>query len=473
MHDGLLRAVILSGGSGTRLWPLSRKGYPKQFIQLLGEKSLLQLTMERLASFGDIWCVGAEEHRFLVNDVARAAGVGVLQFLEPEARNTAAAMALAAIHALPDEILLFCPADHYIPDTDAFVQMVHAALPAAHAGNIVTFGVAPSHASTAYGYIEQGQPVAQGGLAVVRFVEKPNSLLAAELLTSGRHVWNAGIFLVRAKVLSDAITQHAPAVWRACTAAMGSKRAEGNFIRPDSVAFGGSPSESIDYAVMEKHSQLVVHRFEGAWSDIGSWNAVAEMAVQHPDGNRTAGEPGQAHFLQAEYTFVHASNRPVVVLGAKGLLIVDTPDALLVADAAHAEMVKSAVAMLEAQSAPQAVVHRKVNRFWGSYDTVDHGPRHQVKRITVTPGAKLSLQMHYQRAEHWIVVKGTALVTRGEEQLLLHENQSTYIPLGVKHRLENPGKTDLEIIEVQSGGYLGEDDIVRFEDTYGRVSNGN
>lgn len=473
MQDSLLRPVILSGGSGTRLWPLSRKAYPKQFIQLLGDKSLLQLTMERLASLGSIWCVGAEEHRFLVNEIARAAGVDVVQFLEPVARNTAAAMALAAIEASPDDVLLFCPADHFIPDADAFVQMVRAALPTARAGNIVTFGVAPSHASTAYGYIEQGQPVASGGLAVLRFVEKPDAALAEELLASGRHVWNAGIFLVQANVLSEAIAQHAPLVWQACVASMAAKRTEENFIWPDRLAFAESPSESIDYAVMEKYSQLVVHRFEGAWSDIGSWNAVAEQAVRHPGGNRTAGEPEQAHFLHTENTFVHASHRPVVVLGAKGLLIVDTPDALLVAGAEHAEMVKSAVAMLEAQSAPQAVAHRKVNRFWGSYDTVDHGPRHQVKRITVQPGAKLSLQMHYQRAEHWIVVKGTALVTRGDEQLLLHENQSTYIPLGVKHRLENPGKTDLEIIEVQSGSYLGEDDIVRFEDTYGRVSNGN
>ena len=473
MSDGMLRPVILSGGSGTRLWPLSRKAYPKQFIQLLGEKSLLQLTMERLAKLGSFWCVGAEEHRFLVNDIASAAGVKVTQLLEPVARNTAAAMGLAAGHSHPDGLLLFCPADHFIPDSDAFVRMVHKAMPAALAGNIVTFGVTPSFPSTAYGYIEQGEPVASGGRAVVRFVEKPDAVLAAELLTSGRYVWNAGIFLVQARVLRDALAQHAPDVWQACVSAMASSHTEGNFIRPDRVAFAKSPSESIDYAVMEKHDQLVVHRFEGAWSDIGSWNAVAELAVQHPDGNRTAGVAGQAHFLRTKNTFVHTSNRPVVVLGANGLMIVDTPDALLVADAEHAEMVRSAVAMLEAKSAPQAVVHRKVNRFWGSYDTVDQGPRHQVKRITVQPGAKLSLQMHYQRAEHWIVVKGTALVTKGDEQLLLHENQSTYIPLGVKHRLENPGKTDLEIIEVQSGSYLGEDDIVRFEDTYGRVSNGN
>ena len=473
MSGEQIHPVILCGGSGTRLWPLSRKTYPKQFIPLLGDKSLLQLTMERLASLGSVWCIGAEDHRFLVDDAARAADTPVLQILEPSARNTAPAMALAALEAEPEDLLLFCPADHYIPDIAAFGAMVRSAVPSARAGHIVTFGVVPNHPSTAYGYIEQGHALPEGGLSVVQFVEKPDAFRASELLVTGRHLWNAGIFLVQAKVLASALAQHAPAIWQACQTAMAAKRSEGHFVRPDAAAFEASPSDSIDYAVMEKHDRLAVYRFAGAWSDVGSWNAVAQLSRQHADGNRTAGAPGHAHFLQSENTFVHVSNRPVVALGTRNLLIVDTPDALLVADADHAEKVKQAVAMLEAQESPQAGAHRKVNRPWGSYDSVDQGPRHQVKRITVRPGGQLSLQMHHHRAEHWIVVQGTALVTRGGEQIVLHENQSTYIPLGVKHRLENPGKTDLEIIEVQSGSYLGEDDIVRFEDTYGRVSNGN
>lgn len=469
----LIRPVVLCGGSGTRLWPLSRKAYPKQFIPLLGDKSLLQLTLERLAPLGAVWCVGSEEHRFLVDDTARAAGLPVLQILEPSARNTAAAMALAALHADPSDLLLFCPADHYIPDVAAFGAMVRAAVPSALAGHIVTFGVVPNQPSTAYGYIEQGPALPEGGMAVARFVEKPDVQRASEMLLSGQYLWNAGIFLTRAQHLSAALQRHAPLIWQACVDAMAAQQTEGHLVRPAAEAFNACPADSIDYAVMEKHDRLAVHRFSGAWSDVGSWNAVAQLSQAQPAGNRTAGTHAHAHFLQSQDTFVHASNRPVVAIGTRNLLIVDTPDALLVAEAGHAEQVKQAVALLEAQSAPQAAVHRKVNRPWGNYDSVDHGPRHQVKRITVWPGGQLSLQMHHHRAEHWIVVKGTALVTRGDEQLLLHENQSTYIPLGVKHRLENPGKTDLEIIEVQSGSYLGEDDIVRFEDTYGRVSNGN
>lgn len=473
MSGEKIHPVILCGGSGTRLWPLSRKSYPKQFIPLLGDKSLLQLTMERVGSLGPVWCIGAEDHRFLVDDTARAAGQPVLQILEPCARNTAAAMALAALQAPMESLLLFCPADHYIPDVAAFGDMVRLAVPSAHAGRIVTFGVVPNHPSTAYGYIEQGHALPEGGLSVVQFVEKPNTLRATELLATGRHLWNAGIFLVQAGVLAKTLAHHAPAIWDACTAAMAAKRVEGHFVRPEAEAFAASPSDSIDYAVMEKHDGLAVYRFAGAWSDVGSWNAVAQLSRQHADGNRTAGAPDHAHFLQADNTFVHASNRPVVALGTRNLVIVDTPDALLVADADHAEKVKQAVAMLEANESPQAGAHRKVNRPWGYYDSVDQGPRHQVKRITVRPGGQLSLQLHHHRAEHWIVVQGTALVTRGDEQIVLYENQSTYVPQGVKHRLENPGKTDLEIIEVQSGSYLGEDDIVRFEDTYGRVSHGS
>lgn len=471
-HEGLrmIRSFVLCGGSGTRLWPLSRKSYPKQFIPLVGEKSLLQLTLERLAPLGDLWCISAEDHRFLVEDTARAARASVRQLLEPCARNTAAAIALAVHLAQPDELLLFCPADQYIPDGSAFRSMVKQAEASAAAGAIVTFGVVPTFPSTGYGYLEQGQAVAHGGLSVAQFVEKPELARAIELLAGGQHLWNAGIFLAQAGVLAEALALHAPEIWKIASKAMQQQSIDGDFIRPDAAIFSACPSQSIDYAVMEKAKGLVVHRFAGAWSDVGSWNAVAELSGSREGGNRTAGVPANAHFIASENTFVYASNRPVVALGTRNLLLIDTPDALLVADASQAENVKHAVALLESLDAPQAVMHRKVARPWGSYDSVDSGERHQVKRITVRPGAKLSLQLHHHRAEHWIVVKGTARVTRGDEQILLTENQSTYIPLGVKHRLENPGRTDLEIIEVQSGSYLGEDDIVRFEDTYGRIS---
>lgn len=465
--------VILCGGKGTRLWPLSRKAYPKQFIPLVGDKSLLQLTLERLGGpelgAGAVLCIAAEDHRFLVADAALQARQQVRQILEPQAKNTAPAMALAVHKAGPNDLLLFCPADHFIPDTAAFAAMVRAAVPAAAQGSIVTFGVVPTAPSTAYGYIERGEALPAGGHAVVRFVEKPAAAVAEQLLAGGRHLWNAGIFLARADVLAAALQQHAPAIWAACARAMQQCSTDGQFIRPQPQAFAASPSESIDYAVMEKFSNLAVFPFSGTWSDVGSWNAVADMGAPSAGSNRSGGAEGHAEFLHASHTYIHASHRPVVALGTQNLLIIDTPDALLVADAAYAEQVKEAVAALEAKSAPEAEMHRKVARPWGTYDTVDQGPRHQVKRITVRPGARLSLQLHHHRAEHWVVVVGTALVTRGEEQIVLHENQSIYIPLGVKHRLENQGTSDLEIIEIQSGHYLGEDDIVRFEDAYGRM----
>lgn len=470
MQFSPIKCFVLCGGSGTRLWPLSRKAYPKQFIPLVGEKSLLQLTLERLSPLGELWCISSEEHRFLVEDAARAAGTVAKQLLEPCARNTAPAIALAVCDAAPDDLLLFCPADQYIPDAIAFREMVKAAQASAMSGRIVTFGVLPTFPSTGYGYIAQGQPLIEGGLSVECFIEKPNPERAVELLASGRHLWNAGIFLAQAEVLAQALASHAPDIWRVANEAMVLKTRDGTFLRPDGRLFSSCPAESIDYAVMEKSTDLAVHKFTGAWSDVGSWNAVAELSVQRGDGNRSAGSSAEAHFMHATDTFIHASGRPIVALGTHQLLIVDTPDALLVADITQAESVKQVVSMLESLNAPQALSHRKVARPWGSYDSVDTGQRHQVKRITVRPGAKLSLQLHHHRAEHWVVVRGVALVTVGEKQIQLEENQSTYIPLGVKHRLENPGDTDLEIIEVQSGAYLGEDDIVRFEDTYGRIS---
>ena len=470
-----IHPVILCGGSGTRLWPLSRKAFPKQFIPLLGSKSLLQLTLERLAPLAQdqsITCISSEEHRFLLSDVAKQAHCSVLQILEPQAKNTAAAMALAALSCPGSSLLLFCPADQHIPDAAGFCDMVQGAAPSAQVGQIVTFGVTPSNPSTAYGYIQKGSATPDGGFVVARFVEKPDVNKATELLASGNYLWNAGIFLISAETLLQALQRNAPDILQVCTQAMAKAQTDGLFTRPDARLFATCRSQSIDYAVMEPASQtggLRVFPFNGQWSDVGSWNAVADLAQADSDGNRSGADLTLAHHLHARNTYIHAGgSRPVVALGTSNLLIIDTPDALLVADSGHAEAVKEVVARLESLDASQAVQHRRVARPWGWYDSVDVGQRHQVKRIGVNPGASLSLQMHHHRAEHWVVVSGTAEVTNGDKIILLSENESTFIPLGQTHRLANPGKVPLEIIEVQSGSYLGEDDIVRFEDTYGR-----
>ena len=469
----LIIPVILCGGSGTRLWPLSRKSFPKQFVPLIDNKSLLQLTLERVAQVNgdstapEVICVAAEDHRFLVAEAMQSAKVKGSIILEPVARNTAPAMALAALQAQPQDLLLFCPSDHHIPDAQAFATMVQQGCHAARAGAIVTFGVVPSFPSTAYGYIEQGVPGGDGSFGVARFIEKPHADKAQALILQGNVLWNAGIFLAQASTLLEALQQHAADILQSCQLAMAQAGQDQQFVRPEPAAFAACRYESIDYAVLERHEQVAVVPFAGAWSDVGSWNAVADLSPADEQGNRIDGH-GLA--VQSQRTYIHAPHRVVVALGTQDLLIIDTPDALLVVASSHAEQVKGVVAQLEARQSPQASLHRKVARPWGWYDSIDCGERFQVKRLTVRPGAKLSLQMHHHRAEHWIVVKGTALVTRGDEEILLSENQSTYIPLGVKHRLENPGKTDLEMIEVQSGSYLGEDDIVRFEDTYGRVA---
>lgn len=462
-------SVVLCGGSGTRLWPLSRKALPKQFVPLVQGKSLMQLTLERAARLGQRQIiVAAEDHRFLVQACAAAAGVQSTILLEPMARNTAAAMAVAALNVAPDALLLFQPADHHIPDSAAFVATVFAGVPAARAGSIVTFGVHPTFPSTAYGYIEQGVALIGQGEAhsVACFIEKPDATRAQQLLLAGGYFWNAGIFLVQASTLLDALKTCAGDILASCEEAVSSQATDGNFRRLGAEAFAACRAESIDYAVMEKAANVAVLPFVSAWSDVGSWNAVAELTAPDANGNRVV---GQGHAVQATNTFIHAPHRPVVALGTQNLLIIDTVDAVLVADASSAEQVKIVVAQLEAKGVPQALHHRHVARPWGTYDSVDSGERFQVKRIVVKPGATLSLQMHHHRAEHWVVVSGTAEVTNGDKVTLLSENQSTYIPLGQIHRLANPGKVPLEIIEVQSGSYLGEDDIVRLEDTYGRV----
>ena len=466
--------VILCGGSGTRLWPLSRQSFPKQFVPLVGNKSLLTLTLDRVAWSGQpALCVAADEHRFLVADAIESGGHGGTLLLEPAARNTAAAMALATLQALRDgddsSLLLFCPADHHIPDAVAFADTVQQGVAAAQAGAIVTCGVMPSFPSTAYGYIAQGDARTDGSRRVARFIEKPAAEAAQALLLQGNVLWNAGIFLASASTLKAALQRHANDIWTACEQAMAAPKEEAvgrcRFVRPAAEPFLACRSQSIDYAVMEPHDDVAVVPFQGQWSDVGSWNAVADLAPADGNGNRVQ---GQGHALRAANTFIHAPHRPVVALGTHDLLIIDTPDALLVAQRDHAEQVKDVVAHLAKSDVPQAAAHRRVARPWGWYDSIDTGARFQVKRIGVKPGASLSLQKHHHRAEHWIVVKGTAEVTRGQEVFLLSENQSTYIPIGEVHRLHNPGKMELEMIEVQSGAYLGEDDIVRLEDIYGR-----
>lgn len=481
MTSPAITPVILCGGSGTRLWPLSRKSFPKQFVPLVGERSLLQLTLERVASISSkVITVAADEHRFMVLEAIDAAGVCGAVLLEPVGRNTAAAMALAALHLSESgdasELLLFCPADHHIPDSAGFAATIGKGVAAAQAGALVTFGVTPSFPSTAYGYIRQGDTRGDGSRRVASFIEKPDAARAAQLLLGGDVLWNAGIFLARADALLVAIERHAADILASVRQSLAESSRETlagraaqqavHFVRPSAPLFGGVRSQSIDYAVMEPHDDVAVVPFSGQWSDVGSWNAVADLSPADEQSNRLQ---GQAIAHHAYNTFVHAPHRPVVALGTRDLLIIDTPDAVLVAHRDSAEQVKDVVARLERERCTQAVSHRKVSRPWGWYDSVDQGERFQVKRIGVKPGASLSLQKHHHRAEHWIVVKGTAEVTRGSETFLLSENESTYIPVGEVHRLRNPGKIELEMIEVQSGSYLGEDDIVRLQDTYGRA----
>ena len=476
----MITPVILCGGSGTRLWPLSRKSFPKQFVPLIDSKSLLQLTLERVSHLNKkVICVASEDHRFLVVDAMHTANINGNVILEPVARNTAAAMALAALQSKPETLLLFCPSDHHIPDVIAFTTLIQQgqafllkqAINKSTENTILTFGVNPTCPSSAYGYIRQGTSLRTykknniNAFEVAGFTEKPALNKAQALLLSGTTLWNSGIFLCAAKTILLALKKHAPDILSTCQEAMTNAITDNQFIRPHKATFESCRSESIDYAVMEKHHPVAVIPFTSAWSDVGYWNAVADLTPADPQGNRNH---GQAISIESKHTFIHAPKRLVVALGTDNLFIIDTPDAILVAASSHVEKVKQVVAKLEQENIYQSVQHRKVGRPWGNYDSVDVGERHQIKRITVRPGAKLSLQMHYYRAEHWIIIKGTALVTKADEQILLKENQSTYIPLGVTHRLENPGKTDLEIIEVQSGSYLGEDDIVRFTDIYGR-----
>lgn len=472
-----IKTIILSGGSGTRLWPMSRESLPKQFIPLIEEQSLLDLTIRRVSSLGELTVVANEDHRFLVQEIVhrnfQLNEKTPKIILEPAIRNTAPAMAMAALMpgVSSEDLLLFLPSDHFVPDIEEFLATIRAGVLAANSGYIVTFGVKPNFPSTAYGYIKKGTQLIQAAhdnqsiFFVDRFVEKPNFDRAQQMLFSENYLWNAGIFLCKASVLINALLKHAPDILTSCQAAVKDIRVDGNFLRPNKEAFLACRSESIDYAVMEHFDNVVVVPLNCVWSDVGSWNAVANLSSADEFGNRI---DGQGFVFESTNTYINAPHRPVVALGVADLVIVDTPDAVLVASAGKTEKVKEVVAELKKIAISQAVMHRRIARPWGWYDSIDVGDRFQVKRITVKPGASLSLQMHHHRSEHWIVVKGTAKVTNGDKTLLLEENQSTYIPIGAKHRLENPEKSDLEMIEVQSGEYLGEDDIVRFEDTYGR-----
>ncbi|MCA0197268.1 MAG: mannose-1-phosphate guanylyltransferase/mannose-6-phosphate isomerase [Proteobacteria bacterium] len=465
--------VILSGGSGTRLWPLSREAYPKQFLPLAGEDTMLQATWQRVAALasGAPLVVANEEHRFMVAEQLRQAGcVPAAILLEPTGRNTAPAIAVAALQATAegaDPLLLVLPSDHVVADPAAFRAAVARAVPAAEAGRLVTFGIVPTGPETGYGYIKAiaGQGAQAAALKVDRFVEKPDAATAAQYVASGEYFWNSGMFLFRASCYLAELERHAPAMLTACRAAFAGASRDADFVRLDKATFAACPSDSIDYAVMEKTAEAAVLPIAVGWNDVGSWSALWEVAEQDGDGNA---HHGDVLALDCRNTLAWADRRLVAMIGLRDVVVVDSDDSLLVAHKDHVQDVKTVVARLKASERPEPTFHRKVYRPWGAYDSIDMGERFQVKRITVNPGAALSLQMHHHRAEHWIVVSGTAEVTRGDEILLLSENQSTYIPLGVTHRLRNPGKVPLELIEVQSGSYLGEDDIVRFEDVYGR-----
>ncbi len=461
--------VILSGGSGTRLWPLSREAYPKQFLPLVGNDTLLQATWQRVAALASApaLVVANSEHRFMVAEQLRQAGCKpAAVLLEPVGRNTAPAIAVAALQAIADggdPLLLVLPSDHVIRHADAFREAVADATPAALSGQLVTFGIVPTGPETGYGYIKAG--VGEGARPVEQFVEKPDLETARRYVSAGSYYWNSGMFLFKASRYLEELGRLHPQMLAACKAAFDGATRDEDFVRLDKAAFAECPSDSIDYAVMEKTGAAAVLPLDVGWNDVGSWAALWEVAEQDGDGNA---HHGDVIASGCRNTLAWGDGRLVAMLGLEDIVVVDTDDTVLVAHRDKVQQVKEIVGRLKSQGRSEASLHRKVYRPWGAYDSIDMGERHQVKRITVKPGAALSLQMHHHRAEHWIVVSGTAEVTCGDKVVLLTENQSTYIPLGVTHRLRNPGRLPLELIEVQSGSYLGEDDIVRFEDVYGR-----
>lgn len=476
-----IQPVILSGGSGTRLWPLSREHFPKQLLAFAGDRSLLQDTLLRAGQCGPGMAlpliVCNEEHRFLVAEQVRELGqspAGII--LEPIGRNTAPALTLAALaleNQGQDPVMVVMPADHVIREPCAFARSVAEAAALAETGYLVTFGIVPSAPETGYGYIKLGAVLADSGGAreIAAFVEKPDRATAQAYLDSGAYLWNSGMFVMRASVWLRAIGEFRPDILAACRLAMEGGKTDRDFCRVDKQAFGACPSDSIDYAVMEKVAegkgdlQAAVVPLNAGWSDVGAWPAIWAVGVPDAAGNVSRGDV-LTHDTRNSLLF--AEHRLVAGVGLEDMVVVETADAVMVAHRSQAQEVKQIVERLKAENRSERLTHRRVCRPWGTYEGVDAGDRFQVKRIVVKPGAALSLQMHHHRAEHWVVVRGTARVTRGEEVFLLAENESTYIPIGETHRLENPGAIPLEIIEVQSGSYLGEDDIVRFEDVYGR-----
>ncbi|SCY76530.1 mannose-1-phosphate guanylyltransferase (GDP) /mannose-6-phosphate isomerase, type 2 [Nitrosospira sp. Nl5] len=473
--------VVLSGGSGTRLWPLSREKYPKQLLPLIGEDSLLQATVRRMEGLKDVQ-LGAplvvcnEEYRFVIAEQLRLMGKKSSILLEPVGRNTAPALTLAALAALReggDPVLLVMPADHVIVDTKSFQAAVHKGMTLAAEGEVVTFGIRPDSPETGYGYIQSGEPLDdEGACRIARFVEKPDLATAQAYVDAGFYFWNSGLFMLRASVWLSAIAFCRPDILAACRAAWEQGSIDGDFLRVSRDAFMQCPTDSIDYAVMERiaagGSSLpasAVIPLSAGWSDVGAWDSLWEVLPKDHDGNVSQGD---VMLHDCHDVLVMSEDRLVACVGVEDMVVVETPDAILVAHMSRTQDVKKIVDDLKHRGRPEGQLHRKVFRPWGWYDGVDSGERFQVKRIVVKPGAALSLQMHHHRAEHWIVVRGTAQVMRGDETYLVSENESTFIPLGTRHRLENPGCVPLEMIEVQSGSYLGEDDIVRFEDAYGR-----
>ncbi|MEZ0153467.1 MAG: mannose-1-phosphate guanylyltransferase/mannose-6-phosphate isomerase [Candidatus Reddybacter sp.] len=468
--------VVLSGGSGSRLWPLSRAHYPKQFIPLASEKTMLQETLGRLQGLHSealsplVIC--NEQHRFMVAEQLREIDVTAQHILlEPVGRNTAPAVALAALAAASDDILLVLPADHAINDVKSFHCAIELACSEAEQGALVTFGVVPTSAQTGYGYIQasNNEAVPVAGLSaqgVEQFVEKPDLATAQAYVDSGDYYWNSGMFAFKAGRYLEELARYQPEMLNACRAAFDGASVDMDFMRLDKAAFSACPDDSIDYAVMEKTDNALVIPLDAGWSDIGSWSALWDISDKDAQGNTCKGD---VLAVDTENSYLHTNGRLLATVGIKDLVVVETDDAVLVADKSRVQDVKEVVNRLQAAGRSERESHRKVYRPWGFYDSLAANGRYQTKRIVVNPGARLSLQKHYHRAEHWVVVQGTGLVTRGDEEVILSVNESIYIPIGMKHRLENPGVIPLEIIEVQTGDYLGEDDIVRFDDQYGRA----
>lgn len=460
-------AVIMAGGTGSRLWPVSRAGYPKQLLPLYEKTTMLQSTVLRLTDLPvqSSITVCNEENRFMVAEQLRNIDAMSTIILEPEGRNTAPTIALAALEKeLEDPVLLVLAADHIVQNQQKFTDAIAASLPLAESGKLVTFGIVPTEPQVGFGYIERGAEIGNG-YWVKSFREKPPAEVAQEYLDSGHYYWNSGIFMFRASRYLEELQENRPDIVSACRAAMESKARDLDFLRVGNAAFAKCPTESIDCAVMEQTNDAVVVPIDAGWSDIGSWSSLADLSEQDDNGNTAIGD---VKILASENSYVRSEDKLVAAIGVSDLVIVSTKDAVLVASKDDAQDVKRITQELRDDSRKEWRDHREVFRPWGKYDTVDAGEYYQVKRITVNPGAKLSLQMHHHRAEHWVVVSGSAKVTNGDETFLLSQNESTYIPIGVKHSLENPDEIPLEIIEVQSGCYLGEDDIIRFEDNYGR-----